>query len=379
MASSSFSTSAASSVAALIGMRRDFLNRPNEILDATQSQSYICALLMGSGFQKDIPYGDTLTDLLYLDSASNFGSYVPGSERTTSDPPAGTVAAIGSCYYENSQKWTDDDVRISQGHGVDARLAGVKRYTDWLMGTLRGNHIKGLEALLTATPAAAMEQTGVIGSPMVSIPTVISEEASGAITGFSTLFQVNIANKKAWRPQREPYDSLNITSNDVGLPNAFHRMFLATQWQPVYGGEAANFKDSSKNKKFIATNKDGHASYAKILGAMNQYTRQGPQDISYQGPNYFGIPIHYVTAYEDALLDSQAATPYSQAWPSGKPRYQWIDTEYLYMLTAPDGRQTVSPAEKFGGSRPDAHVVYQRTKGNLFTHARNRLGIVVPA
>ena len=373
-----FPTSSATAVAALINLRREFVNRPDQILDATQAQSFLLANLMGSGFQKTIPYGDTITDQLWLDNASNFGTYVPGSERTTSDPPAPTRAAIAPCYYENSRKWTDDDMRIAGAMSGDQKLSAFKRYRDWLLGGMRGDHIKGVEALLTATPNVNMEQTGVQGAPMVSVPTVISEEASGAITGFTTLYGITIANKTAWRPQRSTYDSSNATSIDVGLPNSFHRMFLSTDWKPVPGGDSANFADSSKNKKFIATNADGHATFAKVLGSMNQFTRQGPQDFNYQGPNYFGIPIVYVTAYDTALLDSQASTAYSQAWPTGKPRYQWIDTEYLYLLTAPDGYMQVSPAEKFGGARPDAQVVYQRTKGNLFTHARNRLGVIVP-
>jgi len=375
---SAFPISSATSVAALINLRREYVNRPNEILDATAPQSFLLANLMGSGFQQTIPYGDTITDQLWLSNASNFGTYIPGSERTTSDPPAPVRAAIAPCYYENSRKWTDDDMRIAQGTGVDQRLAAFKRYRDWLLGGMRGDHIKGVELLLTAPPNANMEQLGVQGAPMMSVPSIISEEASGAVTGFTTVLQVSPSTYTAWRPQRETYDSSNPVSTEVGIPNAFHRMFLATNWQPIQGGDAANFQASSKTKKFIATNKDGHATYAKTLGAMNQFTRQGPQDFSYQGPNYFGIDVKYVTAYDTQYLDSQAGTAYSQAWPSGKPRYQWIDTDFLYLLTAPDGYMTVSPAEKFGGARPDAHVVYQRTKGNLFTHARNRLGVIVP-
>mgnify|MGYP000723989385 CR=1 FL=1 len=376
---SAFPTSAATSVAALINLRREFINRPDKILDLTQSQSYLLAKLLSSGFKQTIPYGDTLTDQLFLDNAGNFAPYVPGSDRTTSDPPAPTRAAIAPTYYENSWSWTDDDKRISGAGTADQRLSAFKNYMDWGLGNLRGAHIKGLENLLTAAPNANMEQLGVQGAPMMSIPTILSEEASGAVNGFTTVLQINPSTKSAWRPQRETYDWNNPLSVDVGLPNAFHRMFLATKWQPVQGGDAANFQASSETKKFIATNKDGHATYAKVLGSMNQFTRQGPQDFNYQGPNYFGIPLLYVTAYDTALLDSQAGTAYSQAWPTGKPRYQWIDTEYLYLMCAPDGFMTVSPAEKFGGSRPDAQVVYERTKGNLFCHARNRLGVIVPA
>jgi hypothetical protein len=376
---SAFSTSAASAVAAFINLRREHVVRPDKILRSDQPQTWILTELMKSGFRQTLDYGDPIVGFWYPQTASNFTQIIPGQTRAPVDVAAPVRFAIGRTYSENSRKWTDAEIKITGGTASELK-ACYQKYKLLIDSDLEGEHKRRTEGLFTAAPSAAMEQTGVPLSPPQSISQIICEESSGIPTGsgLTTIQGINPTTYSGWKPQRETYDPNNITDDALGLWNAFTRITKKCMWEPVPGGMGEMYKETGKAKKFFATNLDGDTVYARIMKGANDYTRAGANDPSYMGNNYFGIPIKYIKGYDDAFLDSTSATAYSRAWQNGQPRFQLIDTEYLYFKADPEKWMWKSPAREISTLSYDAYAQFMRTDGNLLTHARERLGIIVP-
>ncbi len=376
---SAFATSAASAVAAFINLRREFVNRPNEILRSDQPQAWLLTELMKSGFRQSMDYGDPIAGFWYPQTASNFAQIIPGQTRSPVDPATPIRYAIGRTYGENSRKWTDAEIKITGGSAGDLK-ACFQNYKKVIDTDLEGEHKKKVEGLVTAAPSASMEQTGTPLAPPQSVPHVICEESTGIPSGTSltTIQQINPSTYSLWKPQRETYDVANIEVDSVGLFKAFHRLTKKIMWEPVPGGAGEMYKETGKGKKIFATNLNGHEIYGRIMKGANDYTRAGPGDMSYQGLNYFGMPILYVRAYDDNYLDSTASTAYSRVWQDGQPRYQAIDTDFLYWKADPEKWFWKSDAMQVSSLSYDAFCRFMRTDGNLLTHARERLGIICP-
>lgn len=376
---SAFTTSGISAVAAFINTRREHVNRPDIILRSDQPQSWLLGALMKSGFRQTVDYGDPIVGFWYPNTASNLTQIVPGQVRAPIDPATPVRYSIGPSMNENSRKWTEKEIKVSGGNARQL-LASYQKYEKIIDSDITGDHMTGMERLIANVPSASMEQTGVPLSPPQSVPHIICEESSGIPTGtgLTTIQGINPTTYSTWKPQRETYDPSNIADDALGLFNAFTRLTKKILWEPVPGGTQEFYKETDKGKKFFATNLDGFTVYSRVVKGANDYTRSGPADPSYMGINYFGMPIMYIKAYDTLNLDSTAATAYSRPWQTGFPRFQAIDTDFLYFKSDPTYFMWKGPMEKISALSYDAYVRVMRTDGNLMTHARERLGIIVP-
>lgn len=371
-----FSTSSVSAFGDYINTRLPLYNRQDKIKDETQLQNYALSLMISQGkaeTEKNLGAGEPVTDRVALDTDDSGGYIQPGQDRSLTRASVLTTISAGPRYIEHSGHWTQAEVRITS----DPRNR-VKNLRDRLVKRPRANHFNFLERALWAKPHADMEVIGKIRGPLTSIPVIISEEVGGGVTGLSTVHQADPSAKELWRPTRLTYDAGAWTDPLTGLRAAFQKMAGKLNFAPVAQGASMNFESSESNYRFIATNLDGVNMYAAMLTTLNQMMPKA-QDPAYTGPAFFGHAVIYIPTLDTALLDSQAATPYSQAWQAGRPRFYWIDPEYLYLKHDPD--EFIKQTEVMTGSaegKPDVEIFYVRTRAALFTHSRRMLGVICP-
>jgi len=371
-----FTTSSNSTFGDYINFRLPDYNRKDKIKDETQLQNYALILMISQGraeTEKNLGAGEPCVDYVQLDTDDSGGYIQPGQDRSLVRNATTTQIVAGPRYVEHSGYWTKAEVRVTNDPSNR-----IKNLEQRFVRRPRANHFNFIEQQLWKPPSASMEVVGGIRAPIISIPTIISEEVNGAATGATTVLGINPASKSRWRPVRMTYDAGNWTDPLTGLRASFQKMAGSLNFAPVAQGEAMNFETSETNYRFIATNLDGINMYAGMLTTLNQIMPKA-QDPSYTGPSFFGHALIYIPALDSALLNSQDGTAYTSAWPTGKPRFYWVDPKYLYLKYDP--QEFITQTEVMSGSaegKPDVEIFYIRSRIAMFTHSRRMLGCICP-
>ena len=349
-----------------------------EILNDAVKNSYMMGeMTRGMADAEIVRTGQSIKDDIQLTDTGTFQFYSPNPTFNVSDLDVLSETAqnwrFGVSYYGFNDETMD--LNGEAGEDTFVNLKYSKRqaaFTDmW----------NGMENALWAVPVAAtMEGTGASSDtpPAMSIPAFVNEGTNGLFPGFTTVEGLNPATETRWVPQQSTYDSTDVASEASGILAAFDEMWLKVNFESPDGG-SSYFENDRLRKMKIISNLDGIKIYKRLLRAGNDRF-VSPQDPAYQSPEYAGIPLKYISTLNTQTLEITGGTTASGiAYPTGKPRYFWLNLAYLFPIFHAQAYMKEMDPISGGINMPFSHAVFFRTWYNLFCRSRQRQGIVYPA
>lgn len=342
-----------------------------EILNEAVKQTYLLAeALRGMDSAKIVRGGSKIIDDIQLSDAGTFEFYSPNAEFSPTDTDTLKQIEVGWRFAKTHYAFNDETITLNEGNPEDIYVDLKRKYQQ----TAATDMMNGMENALWATPVATtMESGSGENPPAFSLPTFVNEQTYGLPSGFTTIMAVNPTSESRWRPQQVSYDAANPSAETNGLLAGFDDMFLDVRFESP-DSASAYFENDRLRKMKILTNKDGHKLYKRTLRAGNDHFIS-PQDPAYNNPTYAGIPVKYIQATDAALLDLTNGT----AWASGRPRFMWLNFEYLFPIYHTKGYMEQVGPKDGGIGQPFSHAVFFRNWYNWFCRSRQRQGIVYPA
>lgn len=351
------------------------LTSPTTILNEAVNNTYgIRDMLRGRGSDEIVKGGQSIKDTIQLSENGTFQFYTPNAEFNPSDLDNLVDIDVDWRFGVSYYGFNDETVDLNSGAAEDI-FVNLKRAKEQAAKTDMYN---GMENALWAVPDMATMETGTgTEPPAYSIPAFVNEGTTGLFPGFTTVMGQNPATEERWRPQQVTYDSTNVASESSGVLAAFDDMWLRVKFESPDPGEY--FEDDRLSKMKIITNRDGMKIYKRLLRAGNdQFV--SPQDPAYQSPVYAGIPLKYISKLDTQALEiTGGTTATGSAYPSGKPRYFWLNYQYLFPIFHSTRYMEMVGPIAGGITQPFSHAVYYRTWYNIFCRSRQRHGIVYPA
>lgn len=328
--------------------------------------------------------GTGVEDMAILDVGGNARYYKPSEVRTPTNGEGTAKYSYYLRFLENDKSYNEQQIKAN---GVG--LGGFKKFRKALMTQLYTDHINFLETQFWAAPDNnLMESSSPSDSKgrIFSIPALISESTTtlppangtSGSAAFTTIGGISPSTYTNWQNQRETYDSGNIDDATNGLFASFDKMSLDIEFESVPGYDAYMETDSLA-KLAIFTNKDGRTRYQGQLRDRNADLRSGPQDPAYGSPVWNGIPIEYVSQMDTAYLDPTTPSAYTQAYPTGKPRFFFCNFNYMHVVFQQDDFLSEREPKDGGVQQPDTMTIYLHSSANLICTSRRRQGIVYPA
>lgn len=348
---------------------------PEEILNEATKRTYLFSeMLRGKGPDEILQAGQSIKDTIQLTDAGTFQFYSPNPEFNPTDDDILTDTTLGWRFCVTNYGFSDETIELNNGSSVDVYVRLKKKYAQGQ----KTDMWNGMENALWATPdSASMEDGTGDNPPFFSIPALVNESDTYAWPGFTTLHGVNFTNEERWRVQRATYNSLNKAGEEDGILPAFDDMWLKVKFESPDGASEYWENDRLRQMK-IFTNRDGIKTYKRLLRGGND-NFISPQDPAYNSPVYAGIPLKYIEKLDTATLEISGSTATGNAYPAGKPRYLWLNMQYLVpVFHAKAYMQQVGPIPG-GINSPFSHAVYHRNWLNIFCRSRQRQGIVYPA
>lgn len=348
------------------------------MINEATKQSYILhRMVKGRPDNALIQGGRYITERIKLVNSGRFRTYKPGEKRTPGRVKTVESVSFPWRFTTNDFPYTDAEILLNMGS--DPALA-FKNFKKSMKQDLVTDHCNGMEDALWAVPDfAQMEDLQLIGGKLYSVPTFITETAkrSPYWGGGATLGQLNPDTYSNWDNQRRTYDSA-LPYGNAGIISAFDAMDLDLQWDSI-----PNFKEYSESdnlgRLMIVTTKAGRAMYSNALRIANDHTRAGPQDPSYGSPVWQGKPVTFSDVLGAAPISETAGVADNVPYPDAKPRYFFINGNYLYPIYHKEKWQDISDPINGGAERPDTDVIYMTSWYNLICVSRKRQGIIAPA
>lgn len=347
-----------------------------EILNEAVKNTYLLAeMLRGRGEEEIMQAGQSIKDSIQLNAAGTFEFYSPNAEFSPTDDDVLTDIGVGWRFAKTHYGFSDETIALNRGTSEDVFVDLKAKYEQ----SQRTDMMNGMEDSLWAVPVTGTMESGTGDAPPAySIPAFVNEATNGVWPGWTTVETVNPSTESRWRPQQVSYDATNIASEENGILAAFDDMFLRVKFESPEEG-SQYFENDRLRKMKIITSRDGHKKYKRLLrGGNDQFV--SPQDPAYNSPTYAGIPLKYIAALDTAALEITSQTTASgSAYPVGRPRYFWLNFQYLFPVYHTQGyMEQVGPIPG-GITQPFSHAVYHRTWYNMFCRSRQRQGIVFPA
>lgn len=355
------------------------ITAPNDILNDAVRNSYLLSeMLKGRGDARSevIQNGSSIKDDIMLSSSGTFGFYSPNAEFSPQDVDTLTSISQGWRFAKTFYGYNDETIALNMGNSENVWINLKQKYQQ----QARTDMMNGMEDALWAVPVySTMEQGSGDNPPAYSIPAYVNEATNGVWPGFTLKQGQNPSTVTGWRPAQESYDPANVADEASGLLAAFDAMYLDVKFESPDEGSQYFENDRLRRMKII-TNKNGHKIYKRLLRAGNDFFRQGAQDPEYNNPRYAGIPIKYIATLDTAALEITSQTTASgAAWPATKPRFYWLNLEFLFPIWHSTGyMEQVGPIAG-GITQPFSHAVYFRNWYNLFCRSLKRQGIVYPS
>ncbi len=357
----------------LVATKTTKITSATEILNDAVKNTYLLSdMLRGRGYTEFIKTGSRIKDTIRLTDAGSFEFYQPNATFNPMDRDTLTDVTEDWRFAKTDFGFNDETITLNEGNPEDIYVDLKQKYrmdasTDMM---------NGIEDALWATPNISTMESGTGTSPPAySIPVFATEDGQTFNAAWNgTVMGVTPATEPRWRNKVESYDSANKADEENGILAAFDKMYLDVKFESPDSASEYFENDRLRYMK-ILTNRDGHTSYKRLLRGGNDQFGAGPSDPEYNNPRYSGIPIKYISSLDTALLDPATGA----AWPSGKPRYFWINCMYVFPIFHSLGYlEQIGPIPG-GIQQPFSHAVYFRTWYNLFCRSRQRQGIVIPA
>lgn len=348
------------------------------INDATKQVYILNKMVKNRPEQTLVQEGKFITERIKLGNQNRFRNYKPGEKRTPGRVT--TVANVSWAwrFYTNDFPYTDAEILLNTGADKATAFKGFKRS---MMQELTTDHVNGQETILWNLPDfAQMEDLQLVGGQAYSIPTFITETPQLApgwsAAGGTTVGGVSPTTWSSWDNQRRSYNSADPYGNG-GIVSAFDQMDLDLQWEAT-----PNFQEYSENddlqRLMIFTTKAGRAMYSNALRLANDHTRAGTQDPSYGSPVWQGRPVMFSDVLSEAPLEQNGGALQNTPYPVDRPRFYFINGQYLYPIWHRQRWQQISDPKDGGVERPDTEVVFMTSWYNLICTSRRRQGIIYP-
>ena len=379
----------------LVNTRESRVFSSTKIFNALAKQAYLMSeMVRGSSGEmaKAKSSGREFRETIKLVPFSNSRTFLPGDERT---PTRGTedVAIIAPWrFHETNRPINDYEIDTNEGD----MFVQFKDLKTSIMQGLYTDHINFMEAQLWNTPDGPnMENRN--ASPtnkMYSIPSIIVESSRQApVSGWgavatSTIHTASPNTLVNWRNQVSRFDSAQLDDPQNGLFSAFDEIFAKLQFVPPPGFEKYMENDDLRGMKIVC-NLDGYNAFQSLLRDANNSTRAGAQDPSYGMPTFKGIPVKWIPAIDEALLDETGSvssplgsvaegTYTNQVYPAGKPRFFFINCNYFKAIFHPNHMMRETDPITGGARQRDVNTVFLESVMNLMCFDRRRQGIVCP-
>lgn len=354
---------------------------PDEIVNDASKHTYTIGKMIQNRGSRVIQGGSRIVERVKLLSRSSYREYLPGEERNPGRTTTNVSLQWPFRFSESDIAYTDAEVMMCVANAGGNQRVAYKNLRRSLRQDAADDHWSGMEARLWRQPSYAdMEQDtqGSAGKPF-SIPAYITESnnvppswgANNTIAGASPATYDN------WDNQRESYDSTTPYGTS-GIFPAFDKMFLDLRWdQPPKNKEM--FESPSLDRLMIFTNKEGVTIFQQGLRQANDQTRAGPQDPAYGKPQFLGVPIDWASELDTSQLDESAGSYTSQAYPTGKPRYFFLNAKYLFPVFHSERFMYEKGPIDGGAKQHDTEVLFYVSWWNLICISRRRQGIIYPA
>lgn len=370
----------------LINTREARLTGPRELLNELTKQTYFYPeMARGRDGGVAVQSGREISDTVKITPFSNSRTYTPGDNRTSTRGPTDQRIFVPWRFHETERPYTEAEIDLNEGD----EFTQFKNLEYSLMMDLHTDHINYLESLLWRVPDANnMESRTVKPGLAYSIPAFITETGLGSPTSagaWTTVAGINPTNEANWRNKVVTYDSANPDDPFNGLFAAFDKMMPQLNFE-VAGGYEKYMKSDDLRALKIATNLDGLNLFQSLLRSGNDSTRAGPQDPSYGMPQFKGVPLRYVSELDTAQLDetggvigTSVGTYTGQAYPTGKPRFFFINCKWLKVVFHPKHMMRETDPISGGVQQRDTMSVFVESWCNVFPKSRRRHGLVRPA
>jgi hypothetical protein len=352
---------------------------PDEIINDASKHTYTVGKMIKNRPGQAIQGGSNITERVKLLARNSYREYLPGEERNPGRSNTLVPLTWPYRFAESDIAYTQAEVEMAVAK--DGQKTAYKNLRRSLRMDAAQDHWDGIESRLWRVPSYTdmeLDTAGAAGKPY-SIPAYITESTTHTAPGWTNtnnLAGAAPATYENWRNQREDYDSAN-PFGDNGIFAAMDRMFLDLRWDQAPRNKEA-FEDPGLDRLMVFTNKEGVTLFSQGLRNANDSTRAGPQDPAYGKPQFNGVPIDWSAELDTNLLDQASDSYTTQAYPTGKPRYFFINAKYMY----PVFHRSYFMAEKGpfdGGARQwDTEALFYVSWWNLICTSRRRQGIVFP-
>lgn len=346
----------------------------NEILNDAVFNTYtIGEMLKGRTEEEVLQAGQSIKDTIQLSEAGTFEFYSPNPEFSPTDDDVLVDISEGWRFSKVHYGFSDETISLNHGTSEDVYVNLKHKYEQ----QCRTDNMNGSERALWAVPVTGtMESGSGDAPPFYSFPAFVNEGTNGVWPGWTTIEGLNPSTEERWRCQQSTYDSTQPADEAAGILAAFDEMFLKVQFESPE--ESSQYFETDRLRRMkIFTNRDGHKIYKRLLRSGNDRFIS-PQDPAYNNPLYAGIPVRYIAMLDTALLEIVANVATGIAYPTNKPRFHWLNFNYLLPIYHTKGyMEQVGPIPG-GITMPFSHAVYYRTWMNIFCRSRQRQGIVSP-
>lgn len=367
-----------STTAAYLELTREGIIRDaNYILNDTAKRSYtIQRLVAAKPADAVVRKGDKILEELKLTQTGNYSEFAPGDRVTVNGGITRVPASYHWRFARNHKPFNKYQTTLNNGSDP---ATVIKNLAKQIRADLAQDHVDGMENRIWGPVDATMETTGEMSSAKpFSIPTYITEQvAPVGLAGTGTVANVNFSTYTKWDNQRYGYDSTDPFGAN-GLLKAFDEMQVLVRFTPPTGKGSEAFSPDMRSRMFIFTNRDGLSLYKAACRAGNDRFHIAGNDPAYRSVMWDGVTLEHAAQLDEALLEQSSGTAYSSAvYTAGKPRYFWVNPEYLWPNFHPEHH--MNEVVKDGGAEyPDMEVAFYESMWQVVCTSRRRQGLICP-
>lgn len=368
-----------STIAAFLEMTREApLRDASYILNDTAKRSYtIQKLISAKPSDSVVRTGDKIVEELKLLQVGNYSEFAPGDAVTVNGGMSRVQAQWHWRFARNHKPI--NRFQTTMNRGTDQTTV-LKTFAKQLRNDIAQDHVDGMEGRIWGPTVSTMEtETELTSAKPFSIPTYITEQtAPVGLAGTGTLANVNFSTYTKWDNQRYGYDSTDPFGAS-GLIKAFDEMQTLVQFKPPTGKGSEAFSPDTRGRTMIFTNRDGQSLFKAACRAGNDSFMRAKNDPAYSSVEWLGVELVYAAQLDEALLEQSSGTAYSSAaYTAGKPRYFWVNPEYLWPNFHPE--HYMNEVVKDGGAQyPDMEAIFNESMWQVICTSRRRQGLVCPA
>lgn len=376
-----------------------FLSGPEDIVnDAVKSTYTLPRFIFGKSMKDMIQGGNSIKDNILLGTDSNSANYKPNAEFNYRNPQVLTQWSIPWRYTKDEMVWTDHEVGLNTGEMSSG--ARHQKYKSIKLSKEQ-NLYTGLMQFLDDqfwAPPDVVEMEASDGEKPYSLTAFVCDGGGAATQGatsiapldgfggtWTTVMGINPTTKVAWRNALEPYNKLGAAAaasgaSDIHVFTAMSRLYYRLRFDRL--PKRPDLSDATSVPTFAPCSLSGISQYENALrSSQDTFVWTGRQDPAFDGPQFRGIELVYVSDLDTAAINGFSGTPVNESTATGGftgPRFHFINGMYILKVIHKDRffykKPPFSPSKQ-----PYTHIMITDIWHNNVCRSRRRHGRVVPA